>query len=93
MKLNMHFSNGPHQGSWTGWVLALFYQKHWDLLEEGICSAVKGFLLGADIPDGFYDSIIVLIPKVNNVDSLSNFRPISLCNVIYKMASKVVANG
>lgn len=64
----------------------LFYQTHWDFIKNDIYGVIRSFLKGDPIRYRLCDSVIVLIPKVSNLVHLSNFRPISLCNVLYKIA-------
>ena len=67
------FQMGPTKAPGPDGFPAMFYQVHWDLLQDEVCDAVRSFLGGAEIPEGFCDSIIVLIPKVSNAKHLSKF--------------------
>jgi hypothetical protein len=43
------------------------------------------------IPEGWNDTTVVLIPKVDDPELISQFHPISLFNVIYKIISEMLA--
>ena len=46
---------------------------------------------GSLIP-GLNHTFISLIPKVKNPEFITEFRPIALCNILYKLVAKVLAN-
>ena len=64
---------------------AIFYKKCWHIVGERVIKEVLQVLNGGEMPAGWNDTIIILIPKVKNPNELKDFRPISLCNVIYKI--------
>lgn len=79
-------SSGPY-----GFNLS-FYQSYWHIVRDEVISVVQNFLNGGLFDSCINFTYIVFIPKIKDHVNASNFRPISLCNVIYKLVSKVLAN-
>ena len=70
----------------------LFFQSFWHLIGDDVSKVVLDCLNSCHIPKEFNFTYVTLIPKVKNPENISEFHPISLCNVIYKLISKVLAN-
>lgn len=52
----------------------------------------RHFFASGNLPKGLNDTMITLIPKVDVPEKPVNFRPISLCNVSYKIITKIISN-
>lgn len=66
-------------------------KKNWPLLGDDLVREVLVAVNSGVIPEGWNVTTIVLIPKVENPEKISQFRPISLCDVVYKVISKMLA--
>jgi hypothetical protein len=71
---------------------AIFSKKYWSLIGEQVTKEVLNFLNGGILPGSWNETCVTLIPKVKNPEKMKDLRPISLCNVVYKLISKVLAN-
>ncbi|KAK3198138.1 hypothetical protein Dsin_021553 [Dipteronia sinensis] len=70
----------------------IFYQKFWNSVGLCVTKAFLGVLNDGDSVEGMNNTIISLIPKIPNTVNLSDYRPISLCNVLYKIIAKTITN-
>lgn len=68
------------------------FTSAWDLVGSDVISAVKSFFTTSVLPRQVNATVISLIPKVPTAEKLSDFRPISLCNAVYKVISKIIAS-
>lgn len=68
----------------------IFYQKCWESVGDSVVHFIQqAFRMGVLEP-GVCDALVCLIPKDAKPSRISEFRPISLCNVIYKFITKCI---
>ena len=62
------------------------------MIKEEVWAIVEESQKSRGVLKAFNAMFLSLIPRGEGIDSPGNFRPIALCNVIYKILSKVIAN-
>ena len=65
-----------------------FFQYFWHDVQALVCQEVKKAFAYGTIPAYLNTTLITLVPKCNNPESLANYRPISLCNSVYKVIQR-----
>ena len=70
----------------------IFFQNFWPIVGSLVSKTVLDFLNHGITPPKFNETHIVLVPKTKSPKNVTEYRHISLCNVIYKLASKTLAN-
>ena len=70
----------------------LFLSHFWPTCGEVVTKTVLDFLNLHIVHPNFNGTHVVLIPKIQEPKKIIDFRPISLCNIVYKIASKAIAN-
>lgn len=69
-----------------------FFKGAWSIIGDDVTVAVQSFFLMGFLPKGLNSTILSLIPKRSEAKEMKDYRPISCCNVLYKVISKLLAN-
>lgn len=69
-----------------------FYKAYWEIVKTKVWEVVEDSRCFTSILKSLNSTFLALIPKEEEANTPSKFRAIALCNVLYKIISKVIAN-
>lgn len=84
----MHPSKSPGPNGMSHF----FFQKYWNIIGYDVTEAILPVLNSGHMLRKMNYTHIVLIPRKNDPKQMSDYRPISLGNVVSRILSKVLAN-
>lgn len=74
-----------------GWSIE-FYIAFFDILAIDLLKVIELCRQDGRVSSALKSTFIALIPKADHPASFNDFRPISLCNCLYKIVAKIIAN-
>jgi len=86
------FSMHPDKSPGPDSLNPAFFQWFWNEIHSDVYSSASSWLDSSSLPPELNATNIVLSPRGDNPESMKDLCPISLCNVLYKVISKVLAN-
>ena len=85
---NINPDNAPGPDGMT----SLFYHRFWEVTAKEIIVMVRNFFDSSAFDPRLNQTNICLIPKTERPSDMAEFRPISLCNVSYKIIPKILCS-
>ena len=70
---------------------ASFFQANWDVVGPAVVQEIQGFFETGLLVTSQNETHVRLIPKHNGAKSVGDYRPIALCNVFFKIISKMLS--
>lgn len=69
-----------------------FFQVFWDIVKNDVIIFCRRFMQYGELPIEANETVVCLIPKVKEPKVMGDLRPISLCNVLIRILTKVLTN-
>ena len=86
----MVFNFPPDKAPSPNGFSALFYQSYWDIIGWHLLVSIEEYRKSKSMLKYFNTTNISIISKIKDPQTFVDFRPISLCNLSYKIISKAI---
>jgi ribonuclease HI len=84
----MHPFKAPGPDGFQG----IFFKQYWHIIGDDVVRLISTAFETGGFPPSLSETLIALIPKTDNPTNFKEFRPISLCNTVYKLITKILVN-
>ncbi|CAA7056409.1 unnamed protein product [Microthlaspi erraticum] len=84
------FRLNPNKSSAPDGLTSGFYKAAWGILGEEVIASIKNIFLTSFMPTSTNSTILTLVPKFPGASKISDYRPISCLNTLYKVVSKLL---
>jgi hypothetical protein len=84
----MHPFKAPGPDGFQG----IFFKQYWHIIGDDVVRLVSAAFETGSFPPALSETLIALIPKTDCPNNFKEFRPISLCNTVYKLITKIIVN-
>ncbi|KAJ4757665.1 RNA-directed DNA polymerase (reverse transcriptase)-related family protein [Rhynchospora pubera] len=85
------FSMGSDKAAGPDGITCRFLQKYWMVIGNDLVEQIRRIFHTEDVPSEWLKCNVVLIPKNNEPESPSDYRPLSIGNVLYRLTMKIIA--
>ena len=86
------FQLGAHKALGPYGIPDFFFQEYWAMVKQDILNSNQAFFHSGSLLKALNKTFITLIPKMSVPEEVTQFRPINLCNVTYKIIMKIMVN-
>ncbi|GJS80119.1 RNA-directed DNA polymerase, eukaryota, reverse transcriptase zinc-binding domain protein [Tanacetum coccineum] len=86
------FNIGDNKAPGPNGFTSSFFKKAWGVVGSDVCKEIKEFFTNGKLLGEVNATVISLVPKIPTPNKVTDYRPITCCNVMYKCISKILTN-
>lgn len=87
---SVFFKLNPNKAPGPDGLTSAFFKASWDVVGQEVVSSIQCFFRTSFLPASSNSTILSLVPKFPGASKVSDFRPISCLNTIYKVVSRLL---